>query len=56
VAQTTAIYYRDKRGVEPVSRFLDALPAKRAAKVDAYVQEYLSGRPPEIPPRAAARV
>ncbi|MEX0973125.1 MAG: type II toxin-antitoxin system RelE/ParE family toxin [Solirubrobacterales bacterium] len=50
MAQTTAIYYRDRRGVEPVSRFIDALPAKRAAKIDDYVQEHLSGKPPEAPP------
>jgi phage-related protein len=50
VAQTKAIYYRDKRGVEPVDRFIDALPAKRAAKIDDYVKEHLSGRSPEAPP------
>jgi hypothetical protein len=40
VAQTTAIYYRDKRGTEPVDRFIDALPAKRAAKIDDYIEEH----------------
>jgi phage-related protein len=50
VAQTTAIYYRDKRGVDPVDRFIDGLPAKRAAKIDDYVQEHLNGKPPDAPP------
>lgn len=50
MAQTTAIYYRDKRGVEPVGRFIDGLPAKRAAKIDDYVQEHLNGKPPDAPP------
>jgi phage-related protein len=47
---TRAIYYRDKHGVEPVNRFLNELPAKRAAKIDAYVEEYLNGRPSSAPP------
>jgi phage-related protein len=50
VAQTQAVYYRDKRGAEPVDRFIEALPAKRAAKVDDYVEEYLNGNPPDAPP------
>jgi phage-related protein len=50
VAQTKAIYYRDKRGAEPVGRFIDGLPAKRAAKIDDYVEEHLNGRPPDAPP------
>jgi phage-related protein len=52
MAQTKALYYRDKRGVEPVGRFIDALPAKRAAKIDDYVEEHLNGRPPDSPPPA----
>lgn len=48
--QTKAIYYRDKCGVEPVNRFIDGLPAKRAAKIDDYVEEHLNGRSPEAPP------
>jgi phage-related protein len=47
---TQAIYYRDKRGAEPVSRFIESLPAKRAAKIDDYVEEYLNGQPPDAPP------
>lgn len=50
VAQTQAVYYRDKRGAEPVDRFIEALPAKRAAKIDDYVEEYLNGNPPDAPP------
>lgn len=50
MAQTTAIYYRDKRGVEPVDRFIDGLPAKRAAKIDDYVQEHLNGKPSDAQP------
>jgi hypothetical protein len=45
-----AIYYRDRRGVEPVDRFIEALPAKRAAKIDDYVEEYLNGQAPDAPP------
>ena len=50
MAETQAIFYRDKRGVEPVDRFIDSLPAKRAAKIDGYVEEHLNGAPPEAPP------
>ena len=50
MAQTQAVYYRDKRGAEPVDEFIEALPAKRAAKIDDYVEEYLNGKPPDAPP------
>ena len=51
VARTQAVYYRDRRGAEPVDRLIEALPAKRAAKIDDYVEEYLNGRPPgAVPP------
>jgi phage-related protein len=50
MAKTQAIYYRDKRGAEPVNLFIEALPAKRAAKIDAYVEEHLNGRAPDAPP------
>ncbi|MGC1853666.1 MAG: type II toxin-antitoxin system RelE/ParE family toxin [Solirubrobacterales bacterium] len=54
MAGTQAVHYRDKRGVEPVGRFIDALPAKRAAKIDDYIEEHLNGQrsnapPPEFP-------
>lgn len=50
MARTQAVYYRDKSGTEPVDEFIEVLPAKRAAKIDDYVEEYLNGRPPEAPP------
>jgi phage-related protein len=50
VAQTQAVYYRDLRGIEPVERFIEALPTKRAAKIDDYVEEYLNTKPPDAPP------
>jgi hypothetical protein len=53
VSRTQAVYYRDKRGVEHVNDFIDSLPAKRAAKIDEYVEEYLNGQPPGAPPPEA---
>jgi phage-related protein len=50
VAGTQAVYYRDARGAEPVDEFIQALPSKRAAKIDDFVQEHLNGQPPEAPP------
>lgn len=50
MAGTQAIYYRGKHGAEPVGRFIDALPAKRAAKIDDYIEEHLNGQPPDAPP------
>ncbi len=50
MAGTQAIYYRDRRGDEPVAEFIEALPAKRAAKIDDQVEEHLSGRAPDAPP------
>lgn len=50
MARTQAVYYRDKRGSEPVDRFIEALPPKRAAKIDDCVEEYLNGKPPDAPP------
>jgi phage-related protein len=52
MATTQAVYYRDARGFEPVDAFVAALPAKQAAKIDAYVEEHLSGRLPDAPPPA----
>src|SRR4051812_19391595 len=54
MAGTQAILYRDKHAVEPVNRFIGALPEKRARKIDDYIEEYLNGRsldspPPEFP-------
>jgi phage-related protein len=49
---TQAIYYRDKRGGEPVNDFLEQLlvtsPAA-SAKIDDYVEEHLNGRSPSAP-------
>jgi phage-related protein len=50
VAGTQAVDYRDARGAEPVDEFIQALPSKRAAKIDDFVQEHLNGQPPEEPP------
>lgn len=50
MAETQAIYYRDKGGSEPVDEFVEALPAKRAAKIDDYVEEHLNGQLPDAPP------
>ena len=50
--ETQAVYFRDKRGVEPVNAFLEdlvATSAAAAAKIDAYVDEYLNGRRPGAP-------
>jgi phage-related protein len=49
-SRTQAIYYRDKRGIEPVNQFIEALPAKSAVKIDDYIEEYLNGRAPDAPP------
>lgn len=50
MARTQAVFYRDARGAEPVDEFIDALAARRAAKIDMYIDEYLNGLPPEAPP------
>ena len=50
MAGTQAVYYRDGRGVEPVDRFIEALSAKRAAKIDDYIEEHLNGQALDAPP------
>ena len=50
MARIQAVYYRDSRGTEPVDEFIQALPPKRAAKIDDFVEEHLNGKPPEAPP------
>jgi phage-related protein len=50
MAGTQAIYYQDKRGSEPVDEFVEALPAKRAAKIDDYIEEHLNEQPSDAPP------
>ena len=50
MAETQAVYYRDRSGREPVDEFIEALPAKKAAKIDFYVEQYLNGQPVDAPP------
>jgi len=50
VAGTQAIFYRDQYGMEPVAQFIDELPPKRAAKIDDFIEEHLSGQPLDAPP------
>lgn len=50
MARTQAVYYRDSNGAEPVDEFIQALPPKRAAKIDDFVEEHLNGVPIEAPP------
>jgi phage-related protein len=50
MAETQAIYYRDKRGGEPVDDFIEGLDPKPAAKIDAFIEEHLNGRSPIAPP------
>jgi phage-related protein len=50
MARTQAVYYRDGGGAEPVDQFIEALPAKRAAKIDDYIEEHLNGQALDAPP------
>ena len=50
MARTRAVFYRDEHGVELVDQFIDGLPPRRAAKIDAYIEEHLNGMPPDTPP------
>lgn len=50
MAGTQAIFYRDRHGVEPVDQFIEALPGRRAAKIDGYIEEHLNGRSLDAPP------
>lgn len=47
---TRAVYHRDAEGPEPVDAFIESLIPKRAAKIDATIEEYLNGRPADAPP------
>jgi hypothetical protein len=38
MVRTQAVYYRDSRGAEAVDEFIQALPLKRAAKIDDFVE------------------
>jgi phage-related protein len=48
--RTQATYYRYEQHVQRVEQFIDALPLKRSAKVEAQLDEHLNGRPAEAPP------
>ena len=50
MAGTRAIFYRDKRGAEPVAEFLRALPMKQAMKIDDFIEEHLNAQEPDAPP------
>jgi len=51
--RTQAVFYRDKRGKEPVDDFLEELLKLQplaAAKIDDAIEEHLNGRDPRDPP------
>jgi phage-related protein len=51
--RTQAVFYRDKRGREPVDDFLEELLKVRplaVAKIDDAIEEHLNGRDPRDPP------
>ena len=50
MAGIQAVFYRDQHGVEPVAQFIEALSAKRRAKVHAFIEEHLNGQSPDAPP------
>ncbi|MGI8660924.1 MAG: hypothetical protein ACR2LH_07825 [Thermoleophilaceae bacterium] len=50
MSRTRGVYYRDESGNQPVDQFIEALPGKRAAKIDDHVEEHLNGKPPDAPP------
>ena len=52
MARTQAIFYRDKSGREPVDEFIERLPVRPAAKIDALIDEHLNGHRVDAPPPA----
>ena len=48
---TQAIYYRDRRGRQPVEKFIDGLLPRHQAAVDLAIDR-LNGLPPNEPPLA----
>jgi DNA-binding XRE family transcriptional regulator/phage-related protein len=51
--RTQAVFYRDKRGQEPVDAFLEELLRTQplaVAKIDDAIEEHLNGRDPRDPP------
>lgn len=51
MAKTQAIYYRDRRGAQPVVTFIDDLPLKHRVAVDVAIDR-LNGLSPSEPPLA----
>lgn len=49
MAQTQAVYYRDRRGAQPVIAFIERLPLKHRVAVDVAIDR-LNGLPPSEPP------
>ncbi len=50
MARTQAVFFRDSKGREPVDAFIEGLTAKQAAKIDAFIEEYLNGQRPDAQP------
>lgn len=50
MARIQAVFYCDEHGTEPVDEFIETLPPKRAAKIDAFIAEHLNGKRPDEPP------
>lgn len=48
--RTQSVYYRDRRGRQPVRDFIDALPKRRKTKVEDQVEEHLNERLATAPP------
>jgi len=51
--RTQAVFYRDRKGCEPVDEFLEALLPTHplaVAKIDDAIEEHLNGRGPRDPP------
>jgi phage-related protein len=45
-----SVYYRDRRGREPVRDFIAALPWRCEQKVEDRIEEHFNGRPADSPP------
>jgi phage-related protein len=48
--RTQSVYYRDRRGREPVRQFLEALPRKPREKIVTQIEEHLNARRADAPP------
>ncbi len=49
MASTSAVYYRDANGVEPVADFIDSLTVRRQVAIDNQIDR-LNGLEPNAPP------